>query len=768
MLVGRGPARAADATSGAPTDEVQKLDAVNVNDQRYHPVPLDVPIGVIGLLGQSLNLPPFLLPDYLMGKYVVTATRTPQPPERVTATAHVFSAATIAAAPAATIDSLLRTEPSFSLFRRSDSLIANPTTQGVSLRGLGPSGASRSLVLLDGVPLNDPFGGWVLWSQIPRDTIARIEVVPGGGASAWGNAALGGVIQVFTVPAKTETIVVDQPPAPIAWGQRGTARFTALAGDFETRSASFALTRPVAKSVVQVLGEDFSTAGFSIVAPKTRGPIDVAAWSRHRTLTGRWRMALGPKAEMTATLRSFEEFRGNGTPYQTNGTREKFASVQAAVQPADHWLLTAIAYAQDQSFASTFSAVNATRTAETPASDQFAVPAVALGASTTATWSHHGGSRTNLGTDFRTVHGETRENYSYSKGDFTRQRVAGGTQTFDGAFLLHEQPLPASARLTIGTRLDESSDANGRRRETDRTTGARLRDDRYPSRTDIEFSPTAGLAWNPNDAWHLHANAQQSFRRPTLNELYRPFRQGSNVVEANPDLKTEHATSAELGAEWTWYHQGTQSRQTNRGTFTRKVREPLVTLGATAFWNDLRDAVSNVTLAHGPGTFPLFGTLPAGGVGRQRLNLDRTEVRGFELSATWRATSAFSWTAAWLYDDAVVRRARIAPLLVGKRVAEVPLPTATITGTWRAPGQFVFTPRLRWIGRQWDDDENTLRLGETVVVDGGLSRPLTKHLEVYLDVENIGNARVETARSPDGVVNTGTPRFAFGGIRGRW
>jgi outer membrane cobalamin receptor len=95
---------------------------------------------------------------------VVTATRTPQPPQHTAATVHVFDGPALQAIPATTLDGQLRSLPSFSLFRRSDSLTANPTAQGVSLRGLGPSGASRSLVLLDGVPLNDPFGGWVLWS----------------------------------------------------------------------------------------------------------------------------------------------------------------------------------------------------------------------------------------------------------------------------------------------------------------------------------------------------------------------------------------------------------------------------------------------------------------------------------------------------------------------------------------------------------------------------------------------------------------------------
>ncbi|HEX7630932.1 MAG TPA: Plug domain-containing protein, partial [Lacunisphaera sp.] len=91
----------------------------------------------------------------------VTATRVAEPPEQVPFSLTTFRGGEVRAAPTATVDGALRLMPGFSLFRRSDSFTANPTTQGVSLRGLGPSGASRSLVLLDGIPLNDPFGGWV-------------------------------------------------------------------------------------------------------------------------------------------------------------------------------------------------------------------------------------------------------------------------------------------------------------------------------------------------------------------------------------------------------------------------------------------------------------------------------------------------------------------------------------------------------------------------------------------------------------------------------
>ena len=92
-------------------------------------------------------------------------------------------------------DDVLRMVPTFSLFRRTSSLAAHPTTQGVSLRGIGPSGVSRTLVMIDGVPFNDPFGGWVYWTRVPLESVERIEMIDGASSSVWGNYALGGIMR---------------------------------------------------------------------------------------------------------------------------------------------------------------------------------------------------------------------------------------------------------------------------------------------------------------------------------------------------------------------------------------------------------------------------------------------------------------------------------------------------------------------------------------------------------------------------------------------
>ncbi|MBL9210460.1 MAG: TonB-dependent receptor [Opitutaceae bacterium] len=688
---------------------------------------------------------------------VISATRTPLAPEQVASSLRLLGADALREAPTTTLDGALRGIPGFSLFRRSDSFTANPTAQGVSLRGFGPSGASRSLVLLDGVPLNDPFGGWVAWTKLPREGIGHTEIVPGGGATAWGNAALGGVVHLFSAPLRPGP--GGREPAASAEPSPASLRFGATLGDYGTRSGELALVTPTRLGMLQVLARDFATDGFRLVAPERRGAIDVPAWSRHRWLTARWRQALARKVELLATARIFEEKRGNGTPYQRNGSREKFASLALAGTPSDAFTWDAVAYAQDQTFASTFSGVNATRTAETPASDQFAVPSTAFGAAWTGAWNHAGGGRTSFGADTRAVRGETREYFTFTSGAFTRLRVAGGRQAVGGIFALHEHTVAPNLRGTAGVRFDGWRETDGHRRESDRATGVASRDDRYADRDGTRFSPSAGLLWTPAPAWRLRASAQQGFRRPTLNELYRPFRVGPNITEANAALGTERVTSAEAGAEWTLADAGASAGAARRARWV---------LGVTGFTSSLRDAVGNVTLARGPGTYPLFGFIAAGGVGRQRLNLERIRVRGWELSGRWSPTAELTVTADYLYDDAVVRRAALAPGIVGKRLAQVPRDSAALGARWRGPGGITFTPRVRWIGRQFEDDENQLRLGAVVVADLGVSRALTPHLELFLAAENLGDARIETGRTADGIVNTGTPRLMLGGLRGSW
>jgi outer membrane cobalamin receptor len=266
--------------------------------------------------------------------------------------------------------------------------------------------------LLDGLPLNDPFGGWVAWTRVPRTSLDRVEIVPGGGATAWRNAALGGVVQLLARHATAR-----EGSADVSYGAHAT------------RSAELNLTEPIASGTLEVSARDFATDGYPLVAPERRGLVDLAAWSRHHWATLGWRQPLSPTVAWSTGMQSYREQRGNGTPYQRNGSRADTATLAFDGKNSDGLTWNVAAYAQDQSFASTFGSINAARTIETPASDRFAVPATAFGGqATTAGWTQADGGRTHVGADTRAVRGETREHYTFANGAFTRLRVAGGSQ----------------------------------------------------------------------------------------------------------------------------------------------------------------------------------------------------------------------------------------------------------------------------------------------------------------------------------------------------
>src|SRR5215212_5147965 len=254
----------------------------------------------------------------------VTATRTETRIADTPASVVVLSAADLAATPAATIDDALRQVPGFTLFRRSGSRTANPTSQGVSLRGIGASGASRALVLDDGVPLNDPFGGWVYWGRVPREALERVEVLRGGASDLYGSSAMGGVIQF--IRRKSHALSID-----------------ASAGSEETG----ALSLFAGSSHANVAVDLFSTDGYVLVRPGQRGAVDVEADSRHASIDGTLRRD-------AAFVRGsyYSESRNNGTPLQENDTTIRQLAGGATLGA---WTLRA--YGTDQDYFQTFSAI---------------------------------------------------------------------------------------------------------------------------------------------------------------------------------------------------------------------------------------------------------------------------------------------------------------------------------------------------------------------------------------------------------------------------
>jgi outer membrane receptor protein involved in Fe transport len=666
--------------------------------------------------------------DATSERVVISADRLPDAASSAPFSVTAIESDELRRAPALRLDDILRAEaPGFSLFRRNSSRTANPTTQGVTLRNFGPSGAGRTLVLLDGIPLNDPFAGYVLWSQVPAGSVDTVLLQPGSGAGLFGNSALAGTIFLIS-----KAIEANEASLDIAGGNRETYQ-TSLAGQVRNQSLGIAL-----------VADRFSTSGNPVIAANQRGPIDrnASAESWLFDLRGVWQ--LDTDTSLTLRARSFEDERGNGTPYTRNSTdASDFSAVFTRKLPARSAEVQVTAYGQRRNFASTFSSVNASRTAETPALDQFDVPADAAGGS--IVWSSRAGAhRLVFGCDVRWVEGETNELFTWNGTKFTRSREAGGEQFFAGMFTEDTWSLSDAVTLVGSVRADHWELNNGFRREIDRATGAIRISSHFANRSDEEIDGRLGLRVKASDTLALRGAFFTGFRVPTLNELYRPFRVGNDVTEANPSLEPEHLAGAEAGLEW-------QTTKTFR-------------LSATGFVNRLEDAVSNVTIGFGPGNFDPGGFIPAGGVLRQRRNLDLVVAPGVEAAADWEIVPSLRIKAGYLFTRPTIERATDSAL-VGNRLAQTPEHVVTAGLEWDPNAKWKLGVQVRHSSSQFEDDQNSRTLSAFTTCDVMAAYSFNDHMSAVVRVENIFDTKIESGRAADGLVSVGAPRLVMLQVR---
>ncbi|MEJ7618559.1 MAG: TonB-dependent receptor plug domain-containing protein [Pyrinomonadaceae bacterium] len=315
-----------------------------------------------------------LAPASVAEQVTVTASRVATRLSDTAASILVLSSLDLARTPAVSLDDALRQIPGFTLFRRSGSRTANPTAQGVSLRGVGASGASRALVLADGVPLNDPFGGWVYWGRVPREAVNRVEVLRGGASDLYGSAGLGGVINILTNNLNEDHAL----------------SFEADYGNQRTPNASLFAGKRFGPWAATLSAEGFYTDGYVIVDEAERGPVDTPAGSKHTTLNVSFERTLGKGGRAFLRGHTYGEVRQNGTPLQTNRTHIRQVTGGAEWSSDTLGSLSTRSYVGDQIYDQDFSAIAANRQSESLTRSQ-RVPAQSTGF--TAQWSRAAGSR---------------------------------------------------------------------------------------------------------------------------------------------------------------------------------------------------------------------------------------------------------------------------------------------------------------------------------------------------------------------------------------
>lgn len=252
--------------------------------------------------------------------------------------------------PGVDIDDRLREIPGFTLFRRTSGEVANPTTQGVSLRGIGSTGASRSLVLWDGVPMNDPFGGWVYWDRFPVFEIERVEISRGASTSVFGDLAMGGAIGMFSrQPTRLHLNFAYQG------GNENTQDVSVGFSDLWSNwGSNFAFSGSA---------RGFTTDGYYVVPASIRGAIDRKAGVKYATGDLRFDWIKG-KDRLFGAFDALAEERPNGTWLTYNSTGLGTASVHY-VHEFTHDEISFLGFRSQEQFHSTYSSISATRQTET-------------------------------------------------------------------------------------------------------------------------------------------------------------------------------------------------------------------------------------------------------------------------------------------------------------------------------------------------------------------------------------------------------------------
>jgi len=634
---------------------------------------------------------------------VVTATRTEERMRDVAASVSVLSTKQVESNPGRTADDLLRVATSVNLPRAS-STVTHPTAQSVSIRG---TGRPRTLVLLDGIPLNDAFGGWIRWGLAPKSMVDRVEVLRGGGSSLFGTYAMGGVIQLFS-----------RRPEGNDFRARGNL------GERELRHGDLYASRVTGDWAFSLAGQLESGGGFVEVAEDDRGPVDIESSSARRNLTGRVEFTPSEDRRFWLLGSLVDENRDNGTPLQDNERTIGTLALGTEIGSGESGLWRASVFGSVHRFDNKNSRTFDGRARETLTKDQD-VPVEDVGAS--LLWSRQLADALALtvGTDVRFIDGTNEEVQFAVDGSVDQAFDTGGKQLLSGLFLQSVVTPVDPVRFEGSLRIDSWNSFDAFK---DFRNGP---DEELASADAQELSPRLGLTVEVTEEVSVRGAAYRTFRAPTPNELFRGFFASNLSFEPNPSLRPETLYGAEAGVDW----------------------RPIggLRLSTTGFWNQIEDRIDFI--------FEGFRE----GQGRlRRQNIGKTRLRGAEAEVGYRLGDRLEVTANYTFVDSEILGSANEED-IGNEVPDVPQDQVNLQVTWDGPqvGQLGVT--ARFVGQEFEDDENTIPLNDHFVVGLDYRRDLYGGVGVFATVENLFD---ETVVSSDrgGITRIGLPQTVRAGL----
>jgi outer membrane receptor protein involved in Fe transport len=569
----------------------------------------------------------------------------------------------IIASPSGRIEDVLRNVAGFQQFRRADSRSSNPSAQGVTLRALGGNATSRALVLLDGVPIADPFFGYIPLSAIAPETLGQIRVTRGGGSGPFGAGALAGTIELESADP----------------GAGGAFLGSASINDRGETEASGVLTQRLGRGFATASGRWDRGQGFFTTPEAQRVPASA------RAAFDSWNAALRAVAPLTddvevqarvGAFRDARTLRFEGADSTSEGEEASIRFVGRG-----EWQFDALAYVQTRDFSNIV--ISSTRF--TPTLDQRRTPSTGIGGKFELRPPLLEGHDIRIGADYRRAEGELQEEaISAFSGLVTERRRAGGATANLGIFVEDDWQI-GPLLLNGGLRADRTSITGGFYRAVS-ATGVPVSTVIAPDRSNWALSWRAGAQVYATRRLDLRAAAYTGLRLPTLNELYRPFVVFPVVTEANANLTNERIEGFEIGFDW----------------------QPInaLVVSVTAFDNAVENAIANVTIA------PNL---------RRRENLPAIFARGIEANVAAKI-GAVSIDGALAWTDAEVRGEGASLELDGNRPAQTPAFAATLTLGWRPAPGWQLAATLRHTSAQFEDDRALDSLEPATTIDARTHR----------------------------------------------
>jgi outer membrane receptor protein involved in Fe transport len=636
---------------------------------------------------------------------VVTGNGLPDTPATPAYDAVVIDRDRLLATGSGRIEDALSSVAGFQQFRRSDSRSSNPSAQGVTLRALGGNASSRAQVLLDGVPMADPFFGYIPFSAIAPERLTSARVTRGGGSGPFGAGALAGTIELTSADAATLGFVSGQ----------------ALVNDRGESEASASIAPDLGAGYAVLSGRWDRGQGFWTTPPAQRVPASA------RAAYDAWSVQLRGVVPVTDTV----EVQARGLAFRDVRTL-RFAGADTSMEGQDvslrlvgrgKWQFDLLGYVQARNFTN----IVVSSTAFVPTLDQRNTPATGIGGKLELRPPTGEANVLRLGLDYRKSSGELFENaISTVTGAVTQRRNAGGVNDDLGLFVEDDLTL-GPITLTGGARADRFSIRDGFFVARN-PAGIALTETANPDRSGWEGSFRGGALVRLSGGVRVRAAAYTGLRLPTLNELYRPFTVFPVVTQANAGLRNERLVGYEAGLDY--------------------APSRAIDLSLTAFDNRVERAIANVTI--GPNL-------------RQRQNIDAIHAHGIEAGARLALGQlAFAGSLAW--TEAEARGSGAAAALDGNRPAQTPRWAMSGTLTWRPAADTLVALTARYVGAQFEDDLETDILPAATTLDLFAQLPLSKRFALVVRGENLTDKTVVT-RNQAGSIDYGAPRTLWAGIK---